>query len=319
MIDGEWYTSDDEPERDEYEREETVFRDWLMRDGSSGPDGQTGFRAERGRYHLYVAYNCPWAHRTLIFRKLKNLEDLVSVSYVAPRRTDQGWVFDPDSEHFRDDLYGASALHEIYARAEDNYTGRVTVPVLWDKETETVVNNESSEIIRMFNGAFADIAPPSRDYYPPELQDQIDRLNDRIYRTVNNGVYKTGFARTQEKYEDAFDALFETLNWLDDRLGQSRYLCGSEPTEADWRLFPTLARFDVAYHYAFKCNLHRLTDYPNLWPYARDLYQTDGISETCDFEIYKRGYFSPSKERNPLGIVPKGPALPDWEAPPNRA
>jgi putative glutathione S-transferase len=321
LVDGAWAQEDAKaltPGADgRYRRVASQLRNWVSADGAPGPSGEGGFAAEAGRYHLYVAINCPWAHRAWIMRKLKGLEDVISLSIALPRRTDEGWVFDNRSERFADTVLGVDALHQVYHRAEPHYSGRVTVPVLWDKARGTVVNNESAEIIRMFNSAFAAFTDDQTDYYPKELRPEIDALNERIYATVNNGVYKAGFARTQEAYEDAFDALFETLDMLEDRLAARRYLTGDRLTEADWRLFPTLARFDVAYVSAFKCNKRRLVDYPNLWGYARELYQMPGIAETVEFEVYKRGYHSPSELRNPLGIVPKGPEV-DWTAPHGR-
>ena len=301
----------------QFVRQEVTFRNWVTPDGAPGPSGEGGFKAEDVRYHLYIAINCPWAHRARIFRLLKRLEDAISMSIVAPRRTEEGWVFDDDSERFRDTLLGTANLREVYRRAVPGYDGRVTVPVLWDKERGAVVSNESAEIIRMFNSAFAAVTDQTTDYFPEPLHAEIDALNEVIYRTVNNGVYRAGFARTQEAYEEAFDALFETLDMLEARLGENRYLMGDRLTEADWRLFPTLARFDVAYHSAFKCNLRRIVDYPNLWGYTRELYQMPGITETVDFDIYRRGYHSKSPLRNPLGIIPKGPAL-DFTAPHGR-
>ncbi len=298
-------------------RADTILRNWVTPDGAPGSSGEGGFKAEAGRYHLYVAVNCPWAHRAVIFRILKKLEDVVSISRVAPRRDERGWIFDPVDERYRDGLLGKSVLHEVYTEAVADYTGRVTVPVLWDKQRHTIVSNESAEIIRMFNSAFAGLVEDTPDYAPDDLLGEIDGLNERIYDTVNNGVYRAGFARTQEAYDAAVEPLFETLDDLDDRLSASRYLLGDRQTEADWRLFPTLARFDAAYHGAFKCNIRRLMDYPNLWPYARDLYQTPGIAETVDLDIYKRGYYSPSVERNPRGIVPKGPEI-NFSAPHGR-
>jgi putative glutathione S-transferase len=300
-----------------YRRVASALRDWVTADGAPGPGGAGGFAAEAGRYHLYIAINCPWAHRAWIMRKLKGLEDVISLSSALPRRTHEGWVFDNSSPRFTDTALGLDALHQVYARADPDYSGRVTVPVLWDRKRGTIVNNESSEIVRMFNSAFAAFTDDQTDYYPEELRDDIDALNDRIYSSVNNGVYKAGFARTQEAYEEAFDALFETLDMLEERLATRRYLVGDRLTEADWRLFPTLARFDVAYVSAFKCNKRRLVDYPNLWAYARELYQIPGIAETVDFDVYKRGYHSQSELRNPLGIVPKGPDV-DWTTPHGR-
>ncbi len=310
MVDGVWH-SDEAMEMDRrgaWARPETRFRHRLETDG---------FAAEAGRYHLYVALNCPWAHRTIIYRKLKRLEDIVSLSFVRPRRSDAGWVFDPDDEAYRDPLLGRRALHEIYSQADPGFSGRVTVPVLWDRKKGTIVNNESAEIIRMFDTAFAGLAQETLELCPETLRGEIDALNERLYATVNNGVYRAGFAASQAAYDEACRELFAFLDWLDARLAERRFLLGDQATEADWRLFPTLVRFDVAYFGAFKCNLRRLIDYPNLWPYARDLYQTPGIAETVDLETYKRGYYSPSLQRNPSGIVPLGPEI-DFELPHGR-
>jgi putative glutathione S-transferase len=321
MIDGKW-TTDEQASALTYEdgrfvRAPSVLRHWVTPDGSPGPTGEGGFAAEPGRYHLFVAFGCPWAHRTLIFRKLKGLEDAISVSVALPRRTDQGWVFDAASETYAERLLGKHALWEIYADGGPGYTGRVTVPVLYDKQSGRIVSNESADIIRMLNSAFDAVGANGTDYYPEPLRPEIDALNERIYSTLNNGVYRAGFAMTQAAYEEACDEVFETLDFLDARLAERRYLCGSVQTEADWRLFPTLVRFDVAYHYAFKCNLRRLSDYEHLWPYTRDLYQTGSIRDTVHLDLYKQGYFSLSEHRNPLGIVPKGPLV-DFEAPHGR-
>ncbi len=315
LVNGVWQSAELLPVRADgrYVRVESRFRHWITADGSSG------FPAEPGRYHLYIAISCPWAHRTWIFRKLKHLEDIISMSIVAPRRTEHGWVFDPDEPRYQDTLLGRRYLHEIYTLAQHDYTGRVTVPVLWDKQRGTIVNNESSEIIRMFNSAFNGLTGDNTDYYPPPLRAEIDRLNDLIYHTVNDGVYRAGFAATQEAYEEAVDALFATLDRLEERLATRRYLLGSSLTEADWRLFPTLVRFDVAYYGAFQCNMRRLVDYPNLWAYTRELYQMPGIAETVDLEIYKQGYYSLSASLpNRAGIVPKGPVI-DFSVPHGRA
>ena len=322
MIDGRW-TSDEEAsklayEDGRFERSPSVIRHWVTSTGEPGPTGDGGFQAEPGRYHLFVAYGCPWAHRTLIFRTLKGLKQQISVSVAEPRRSDQGWVFAAEAGPFHDDLLGVQALWEVYAAGHPSYTGRVTVPLLYDKSTGRAVNNESADIIRMLNSAFDECGAESTDYYPAELRDEIDALNERIYQTLNNGVYGAGFARNQEAYEEAFDEVFATLDFLDARLATQRYLCGNRQTEADWRLFPTLVRFDVAYHYAFKCNLRRLIDYEHLWPYARDLYQTPGIADDVHLDLYKYGYFSISELRNPLGIVPKGPSV-DFSLPHERA
>lgn len=303
MIDGEWFTEGDiatVSAGGEYERENSVLREWI---------GGEQYPAARGRYHLYVAHNCPWAHRTLILRTLKKLHDVISVSVVKPRRTDQGWIFD-DSEYI-DNLYGSANLHEIYRRALNDYTGRVTVPVLFDKKTETIVSNESSEIIRMLNSAFDEFTDCQDDYYPKPLRKEIDQWNEKIYRAVNNGVYRAGFSNTQAAYNAAVVEVFQALDEIDAHLSTAAYLVGDTSTEADWRLFPTLTRFDVAYYGAFKCNLKRITDYPNLWRYARNLYHHPGIADTVKFDVYKQGYYSPSVNRNPLGIVPLGPKI-DW-------
>ncbi|MDP7667805.1 MAG: glutathione S-transferase family protein [Rhodospirillales bacterium] len=321
LVDGVWTTDELGPDfkgRDgRFRRSESVFRNWVTRDGAPGPGGAGDFAAEADRYHLYVAITCPWAHRALLVRRLKGLDDAIGLSVVAPRRTDQGWVFDAGDARHRDSVDGAAALHELYTRADARYTGRVTVPVLWDKRRETIVSNESSEIIRMFNDAFTAFAHETPDLYPADMRAEIDALNERVYRTVNNGVYRAGFAATQASYEEAFDEVFATLDDLDDRLATRRYLTGERLTEADWRLFPTLVRFDVAYYGAFKCNKRRLVDYANLWAYVRELYQLPGVAETVAPETYKRGYYSISERRNPTGIVPKGPEI-DFAAPHGR-
>ena len=280
-----------------FERATSDFRHWVTSDGD--------FPAEAGRYHLYGALNCPWAHRAMIYRIVKGLTGIIGLSLAKPQRNDQGWIYDDDpASRFHDPINKITALHELYTRAAPDYTGRVTVPVLWDCQRHTIVSNESAEIIRMFNQVFNAITGNQTDYAPPHLLDEIDALNERIFQTVNNGVYKTGFVRTQGAYDEAVTPLFETLDYLDARLANQRYLLGPQITEADWRLLPTLLRFDAAYYSAFKCNLKRLVDYPNLWPYARDLYQQPGIAEIVDFNIYRRGYHSKSPVRNPLGIIP---------------
>ncbi|MEL6321497.1 MAG: glutathione S-transferase family protein [Cyanobacteria bacterium J06626_14] len=318
LIDGAWHTGSIQAGKDgRWQRSASLLRNWITPDGAPGISGHGGFKAEGDRYHLYVAWNCPWAHRTLLFRQLKQLNDIISVSVVAPRRTDQGWVFEPTGE-FSDDQFDSEALHEIYTRSQPDYTGSVTVPVLWDKATHTIVSNESADIIRMFNSAFATLAPPTLDYRPVALVEAIDDWNQHIYDTLNNGVYKAGFAATQEAYETAANKVFETLDTIEHQLSKTRHLLGDRPTEADWRLFPTLVRFDVAYYGAFKCNLKRLIDYPNLWGYARDLYQVTGIAQTVKFDVYRKGYYSPSNLRNPYGIVPLGPAL-NWHIPHGRS
>jgi glutathionyl-hydroquinone reductase len=310
LIDGvwhdEWYDTRDTGGR--FVRAPSQFRNWVT------PDGP--FRPARGRYHLYVSLACPWAHRTLIFRKLKGLEDVISLSVTHWLMGDQGWSFEPGPGVIPDP-FGARFLHEVYARADPRYSGRVTVPVLWDKEQGTIVNNESSEIIRIFNSAFDAIGAAACDYYPPDLRDEIDALNARIYDTVNNGVYKAGFATRQEAYEEAVRALFETLDWLEQRLAGQAWLCGERITEADWRLFTTLVRFDPVYVGHFKCNLRRIVDYPNLWDYVCALYQIAGVRETVDFDHIKRHYYMSHTSINPNRIVPLGPTL-DFAAPSRR-
>lgn len=306
LVDGIWkdIPRDTRKTGGEFVREEAGFRDKVTADGSSG------FRAEPGRYHLYVSLACPWAHRTLIFRVLKGLERAVSLSVVDPVMGNQGWVFSDRPGCIRDTANGADCLHQIYTRVRPNFSGRVTVPVLWDRRTGTIVNNESSEIIRMLNrefDAFAERQLP--DMYPEALRPEIDRWNELIYRDVNNGVYRAGFATAQEKYEAAVRELFATLDRLDRHLSSNRYLCGDRITEADWRLFTTLARFDPVYHYHFKCNLRRLADYPDLWAYTRDLYQHPGVAETVNFEHIREHYYVSQKEVNPSRIVPIGPSV----------
>ena len=322
MVDGRW-TTDEEASKLKHEdgrwiRPESSIRHWVTADGSAGPTGEGGFAAEPGRYHLFVSYGCPWAHRTLLYRIIKGLEDLISISVALPRRSDDGWIFADEPGEYYDDCLHKHALWEIYAASHPGFTGRVTVPLLYDKKTGRAVNNESSDIIRMLNSAFNDVGANTLDFYPKAHRAEIDALNARIYDKLNNVVYRAGFAETQAAYEEGFDDVFETLDFLDDRLKTRRYLCGPEQTEADWRLFPTLVRFDVAYHYAFKCNLRRLSDYSNLWPYTRDLYQTPGVADIVFPEVYKYGYFSISELRNPLGIVPKGPLV-DFTGPHDRA
>ena len=298
-------------------RREAAFRNWVTADGAAGASGEGGFRAGPDRYHLYVSLSCPWAHRTLIFRKLKGLEDLVGLSVVHWLSRKHGWTFDPGPGVIADQVNGARYLHQVYTAANPSYSGRVTVPVLWDRERRTIVNNESSEIIRMFNSAFDGLGAAPGDYYPADLRAEIDEVNARVYETLNNGVYRCGFATSQEAYDEAVIPLFETLAWLEERLATQRYLCGDRLTEADWRLFTTLLRFDPVYHYHFKCNLRRLTDYPNLWAYTRDLYQHPGIAETVDFEHIKRHYFESHLRVNPSGVVPRGPIV-DFGAPHGR-
>lgn len=319
MVDGVYFEGEDVTQTlpsGEWERAKSSLRHWITPTGDAGFTGKAGFAAEAGRYHLFVAWNCPWAHRTLLVRALKGLDGILSMSVARPNRTEKGWVFDESGE-FSDPVLKASAVHEAYSKGGDGYTGRLTVPVLWDKATTQIVSNESADIIRMLNSAFADIVPETVDLYPRGKRSEIDAWNALIYDTVNNGVYRAGFASTQDAYVKAAVNLFQSLDRIDQHLSGNRYLCGDALTEADVRLFPTLARFDVAYHYAFRCNLKRLTDYQYLWPYARRLYQLSGVSDTVHFDIYKQGYFSRSEKRNPLGIVPIGPQI-DWSEPDGR-
>jgi putative glutathione S-transferase len=319
LVDGVWHdqTRDPPPPQGHFVRSQSAFRNWVTPDGSPGPTGKGGFRAEGGRYHLYVSLACPWAHRTLIYRKLKGLEHMIDVSVTHWLMGADGWTFAPGQGVIPDEVNGVFRLHELYTLADPHYSGRVSVPVLWDKRTRTIVSNESSEIIRMLNSAFDDLGAVKADYYPLNIRAEIDALNTRIYETLNNGVYRCGFATTQQAYEEAVYKLFDTLDMLDSRLQARRFLCGSTPTEADWRLFPTLVRFDSVYHGHFKCNIRRITDYRNLWGYTRDLYQWPGIVETINFDHIKRHYYMSHRNINPAGIVPAGPYL-DWEAPPTR-
>ncbi len=299
-------------------RTTTTFRNWVTPDGSAGPSGVGGFKAESGRYHLFVSYACPWAHRTLIFRELKGLAPHIGVSVVSPDMLTDGWTFDRSFDGTTGDLlFGSQFMRDIYLRADPNISGRVTVPVLWDTATGTVVSNESAEIIRMFNSAFDGLTGNTTDYWPTHLRSDIDSVNSRIYDTVNNGVYKAGFATTQTAYEAAIGPLFDSLDWLEDRLSRQRYLMGSQLTEADWRLWTTLIRFDAVYHGHFKCNLRRIVDYPALWAYTRDLYQLPGVAQTVRMDHIKRHYYFSHDTINPHRVVPLGPVL-DLDAPQNR-
>ncbi len=318
MIDGVWQEQDTRQTPDgRFIRSETQFRNWITPDGRPGPTGEGGFKAAPGRYHLYVSLACPWAHRTLIFRRLKGLAEMIGVSVVHWHMGAQGWEFREGPGCTGDQLYALHYLHELYRMARPDYTGRVTVPVLWDKERRTIVNNESAEIIRMFNAAFDALGATGPDFYPEPLRAEIDAVNDEVYEQVNNGVYKAGFATRQEAYEEAVSALFATLERLEERLAAQRYLAGEVITEADWRLFTTLVRFDPVYVGHFKCNLRRLVDHPHLWAYARQLYQWPGVAETCDFHHIKQHYYGSHRSINPTGIVPLGQLL-DWNEPHGR-
>ena len=289
-------------------RAESEFRNWITCDGTPGPTGLGGFKAEPGRYHLIVALNCPWAHRTLIFRYLKQLEETVSLGIVHPQRTEYGWAFKDFPGSTADPVLGATLVRRFYIHAQENYTGRYTVPLLWDKQRETIVSNESADIIRMFNSAFDPLTGNSADYYPKALRARIDAINHFIYKNLNNGVYRAGFSKSQSAYEIACLDVFRALNQLESKLSKQRYLIERQLTEADWRLFPTLIRFDQAYFSLFKCNKKRLQDYPALWQYTRELYQMPGISDTVNFDHIRHGYWRKS-ERNPSGIIPLGPEL----------
>jgi len=311
LIEGQWQDAwyPTEETKGQFVRSASQFRNWVTTDGTVGPSAQAGFKAEANRYHLYVSYACPWANRTLIFRKIKGLEEMVSISVVHWHMVEEGWTFQQGEGVIGDPIFNAAYLHDIYRQADNNYSGRVTVPILWDKKTKTIVSNESAEIIRMFNTAFDEVGATEGDYYPKALHEEIDALNRRIYNTVNNGVYKVGFATTQKAYEEAVVPLFETLDWLEHKLEKQRYLTGQNITEADWRLFTTLIRFDSVYYGHFKCNLKRLVDYPNLWAYTRDLYQQPGISETINMDHIKRHYYGSHSTINPTAIVPLGPDI----------
>jgi len=311
LIDGKWFDKwyDTESTGGRFIRQDSQFRNWITKDGSPGPSGEGGFKAESNRYHLYISLACPWASRTMIMRSLKGLEDMISVSVVHPLMEENGWTFEPDEGVVTDPVLNADYLHQIYTHVEPEYTGRVTVPILYDLRQVKIVSNESSEIMRMFNSAFDDIGAKEDDYYPEELQLEIDAINDKIYPNVNNGVYKAGFATKQNVYEEEVTRLFNTLDELEERLDTQKYLVGDQLTEADWRLFTTLIRFDSVYHGHFKCNIKRLTEYDNLWKYTRKLYNYPGIAKTVDFKHIKEHYYRSHKTINPTGIVPKGPEL----------
>jgi glutathionyl-hydroquinone reductase len=317
FVDGVWHTEWYNTGRNggRFVPAEPVFRNWVTPDGSTGPSGRGGFAAERGRYHLYVSLACPYAHRTVIFRKLKDLESVISMSVVDPVMGDAGWQF--GSGAVADAVNGKNKLGEVYLLADPRYTGRVSVPVLWDKEQRTIVNNESPEIIRMFNSAFAALTNDRADYYPTELRADIERINARVYNDINIGVYRAGFAIVQNTYEEGARAVFAALDWIEDMLSRQRYLVGARLTEADWRLFTTVVRFDAVYYSHFKCNLQRIVDYPNLSNYMRDLYQMPGVSETVNMDHIKRHYYMSMTAINPTRIVPLGPEL-DFSAPHNR-
>jgi|SRR5690625_1854674 len=311
----EWYDTASHGGR--FVRESAGFRNWVTVDGAAGPSGEGGFKAEPGRYHFYIAWPCPWCHRVALYRALFGLEEVIGLSVVDPLMLEYGWTFGRSGADKTDELFGSEFMYQVYTRAVPDYTGRVTVPVLWDRERETIVSNESSEIMRMLAEAFRPWAKTKHDYRPEGLREEIEAINERVYDSVNNGVYKCGFATTQAAYEENFTALFDTFDWLDGRLAERRYLTGSGITEADWRLFPTLVRFDAVYVGHFKCNLRRIVDYPNLSGYLRDLYQQPGVADTVRIEEIKTHYYGSHHTINPTGIVPRGPAL-DFNRPHHR-
>lgn len=321
LVDGQWQDTwyDTKSTGGKFVRSTAKFRNWITADGSAGPSGEGGFPAESGRYHLYVSMACPWAHRTLIFRALKGLEPHIDISVVHPDMLSDGWTFETDGHGATGDtLYGLPFARDLYIKADPQVSGRVTVPILWDKTRETIVSNESSEIIRMLNSAFNGLTGDTQDFYPEDLRPEIDAVNARVYDDINNGVYKSGFATTQEAYDTAVTALFAALDWVEARLSTRRYLTGDQITEADWRLFTTLVRFDPVYHLHFKCNRRRIVDYPNLWAYTRELYQWPGVAETVNFEHIVRHYHYSHETINPYRIIPINPEL-DWTAPHGRA
>jgi len=320
LVDGKWQDVwyDTKSTGGKFVRSTAKFRNWITKDAHAGPSGDAGFKAESGRYHLYVSYACPWAHRTLIFRALKDLEDHITISVVHPDMLSDGWTFETDAHGATGDtLFNLPFARDIYLKADPQISGRVTVPILWDKKQETIVSNESSEIIRMFNSAFDEITGNTLDFWPSELRNQIEEINARVYDTINNGVYKSGFATSQEAYDTAVDPLFASLDWVEEILSQNRYLVGDRLTEADWRLFTTLVRFDMVYHLHFKCNRKRIIDYPNIWNYTRELYQMHGVAQTVNMHHIVRHYHYSHDTINPNRIIPTNPNL-DFFQPHNR-
>ncbi len=318
LVDGKWTDEDGVRTEDgRFIRPPSPYRNWITNDGSPGPSGEGGFKAEAGRYHLYVSHNCPWAYRAVVFRKLMGLEDVISLAISTSSRKEEGWTYTDEPGCVADAVNGVKFLHQAYTKADPHFTGRVLVPALWDKQKQTIVNNESSEIIRMFNSAFVDIVGETTDYYPEELRGEIDAINDVVYANINNGVYRTGFASSQEAYEEGCEKIFATLDDLEERLDSQRYLVGNRLTEADWRLFSTMLRFDMVYYAHFKCNKKHIYEYPNLWNHTLELYQHPGIAEITDLEHIKRGYYTGMPKVNPSGIVPIGPVL-DFNQPHDR-
>ncbi|WP_060989168.1 glutathione S-transferase family protein [Photobacterium leiognathi] len=319
LVDGKWHTDwyDTKSTGGKFERKTSSFRNWITKDGSAGITGEVGFKAESNRYHLYVSLACPWAHRAIIYRQLKGLDSMIPMSVVNAYMGENGWNFEAGDGVVADPIFNAQFLHQIYTQADPDYTGRVTVPVLWDKHKQTIVSNESADIIRMLNSAFDDVGAVKVDFYPQALRQQIDELNDFVYANINNGVYRAGFATTQEAYDEAVIALFDALEVIEQRLSTQRYLLGEHITEADWRLFTTLVRFDAVYVGHFKCNLKRIVDFPHLWGYVRDLYQVEGIAQTVDIDYIKAHYYGSHETINPTRIIPKGPKL-DFLSPHHR-
>lgn len=311
LVDGKWKDEwyDTKSTGGHFIRKDSQFRNWITNDGSAGPTGEAGFKAEPNRYHLYVSLACPWACRTLIMRSIKGLEDMISISVVNPLMVEHGWTFDEDEGVIADPVLNADYMHQIYTHVEPTYSGRVTVPVLYDLKQDKIVNNESSEILRMLNSAFNDVGAKEGDYSPDSLMADIDEINELVYHKINNGVYKAGFATSQEVYEEEVDKLFEALDEVEALLGKQAYLVGDKITEADWRLFTTLIRFDPVYYGHFKCNLKHVYEYPNIWRYTKELYNWPGVAETVDFRHIKEHYYRSHKTINPTGVVPKGPVL----------
>ena len=313
LVDGQWVDQwyDTKKTGGRFVRTQTQFRNWITADGSAGPTGQAGYKAETNRYHLYVSLACPWASRTLMIRTLKGLEDMISISVVHPLMLEHGWTFEEGEGVIGDPIFHARYLHQVYTAVKPDYTGRVTVPVLFDKKTKTIVNNESSEIIRMLNTAFDGLGAKPGNYVPDQWLEEIDAVNDFVYHRINNGVYKAGFATKQEVYEEEVTSLFAALDQMEERLAGQDYLVGNRLTEADIRLFTTLVRFDAVYFGHFKCNLKPLTAYPNLWAYTKRIYQLPGMAQTVNFDHIKRHYYGSHKTINPTGVIPMGPTL-DW-------
>ena len=311
LVDGQWHNQwyDTKANNGKFIRSESQFRNWITADGQAGPTGKAGFKAEAGRYHLYISLACPWAHRTLIFRELKGLQSMIDISVVNSLMAEEGWTFKPGVGVIADSVNDVLFAHQLYTLADPAYSGRVTVPILWDKQQQTIVSNESADIIRMFNSAFDGIGASEGDYYPEHAQDAINEVNDWVYRDINNGVYRAGFATTQAAYEDAVNTVFEALDKVELRLSTQRYLLGKQLTEADWRLFTTLIRFDAAYVGHFKCNKKRIADYPSLSNYVRDLYQHEGIASTVDIDYIKAHYYGSHETINPTRIIPVGPEV----------